>query len=83
VTVALAEARPGKVVCSSTIGADAPHENLLTQRTLIEHSLKQIGPSVTFLLRCSPMSKAKLYRQLSPKLNKHQDSLRIASTECV
>src|SRR6202045_2970179 len=34
VTLALVEARPGKVVCLSTIGADAPHENLLTQRTL-------------------------------------------------
>jgi uncharacterized protein YbjT (DUF2867 family) len=49
VTAALAEARPGKVVCLSTIGADAPHENLLTQRTLMEQSLKQIGLSVTFL----------------------------------
>jgi len=49
VTAALAEARPGKVVCLSTIGADAPHENLLTQRTLMEQSLEQIGLSVTFL----------------------------------
>jgi uncharacterized protein YbjT (DUF2867 family) len=49
VTAALTEARPGKVVCLSTIGADAPHENLLTQRTLMEQSLKQIGLSVTFL----------------------------------
>src|ERR1700738_3400805 len=48
-TAALAEARPGKVVCLSTIGADAPHENLLTQRTLMEQSLQQIGLSVTFL----------------------------------
>ncbi len=39
VTLALIEARPGKVVCLSTIGADAPHENLLTQRTLMEQSL--------------------------------------------
>jgi hypothetical protein len=45
----LAEARPGKVVCLSTIGADAPHENLLTQRTLMEQSLKEIGLPVTFL----------------------------------
>jgi len=37
------------VVCLSTIGADAPHENLLTQRTLMELSLEQIGLSVTFL----------------------------------
>ena len=49
VTAALAEARPGKVVCLSTIGADAPHENLLTQRTLMEQSLTEIGLPVTFL----------------------------------
>jgi uncharacterized protein YbjT (DUF2867 family) len=49
VTAALVEARPGKVVCLSTIGADAPHENLLTQRTLMEQSLEQIGLPVTFL----------------------------------
>jgi NAD(P)H dehydrogenase (quinone) len=49
VTAALAEARPGKVVCLSTIGADAPHENLLTQRTLMERSLEEIGLPVTFL----------------------------------
>ena len=46
---ALMEARPGKVVCLSTIGADAPHENLLTQRTLMEASLREIGLPVTFL----------------------------------
>jgi uncharacterized protein YbjT (DUF2867 family) len=49
VAAALAEARPGKVVCLSTIGADAPHENLLTQRTLIEQALEKIGLPVTFL----------------------------------
>jgi uncharacterized protein YbjT (DUF2867 family) len=49
VTAALAEARPGKVVCLSTIGADAPHENLLSQRTLMEQSLQEIGLPVTFL----------------------------------
>jgi uncharacterized protein YbjT (DUF2867 family) len=49
VTLALIEARPGKVVCLSTIGADAPHENLLTQRTLMERSLQEIGLPVTFL----------------------------------
>ena len=48
-TAALAEARPGKVVCLSTIGADAPYENLLTQRTLMEQSLQEIGLPVTFL----------------------------------
>ena len=46
---ALVEARPAKVVCLSTIGADAPHENLLTQRTLMEASLREIGLPVTFL----------------------------------
>jgi uncharacterized protein YbjT (DUF2867 family) len=49
VTAALAEARPGRVVCLSTIGADATQENLLTQRTLLEKSLEQIGLPVTFL----------------------------------
>ena len=49
VRAALIEARPGKVVCLSTIGADAPHENLLTQRTLMEHALSDIGLPMTFL----------------------------------
>ena len=44
---ALATARPGKVVCLSTIGADAPHENLLTQRTLLERALVEVGVPVT------------------------------------
>jgi uncharacterized protein YbjT (DUF2867 family) len=49
VTRALITARPQRVVCLSTIGADAPHDNLLTQRTLIERSLSAIGLPVTFL----------------------------------
>jgi uncharacterized protein YbjT (DUF2867 family) len=49
VTTALAAARPGRVVCLSTIGADAPHENLLTQRTLMEQALSGLGLPVTFL----------------------------------
>lgn len=49
VRAALIEARPGKIVCLSTIGADAPLENLLTQRTLMEHALTGIGLPVTFL----------------------------------
>lgn len=49
VTAALAAARPGKVVCLSTIGADAPHENLLSQRTLLEEALSGLGLPVTFL----------------------------------
>ena len=49
ITAALTQARPGKVVCLSTIGADALQENLLTQRTLLEHALSSIGIPVTFL----------------------------------
>lgn len=49
VTRALTTARPKRVVCLSTIGADAPHDNLLTQRTLMERSLGEIGLPVTFL----------------------------------
>jgi len=46
---ALSETRPAKVVCLSTIGADAPHENLLTQRTLLEEALGNLDLPVTFL----------------------------------
>jgi uncharacterized protein YbjT (DUF2867 family) len=49
VTAALIAVRPGKVVCLSTIGADASHENLLTQRTLLERALGGIALPVTFL----------------------------------
>ena len=49
VTRALMTARPKQIVCLSTIGADAPHDNLLTQRTLMERSLSAIGLPVTFL----------------------------------
>jgi uncharacterized protein YbjT (DUF2867 family) len=49
VTSALMTARPKRIVCLSTIGADAPHDNLLTQRTLMEQSLSAIGLPVTFL----------------------------------
>jgi uncharacterized protein YbjT (DUF2867 family) len=49
VTTALASARPGRVVCLSTIGADSPHENLLTQLTLMENALSGLGLPVTFL----------------------------------
>ncbi|MBZ9967012.1 NmrA family NAD(P)-binding protein [Mesorhizobium sp. BR1-1-2] len=49
VSAALVEARPARAVCLSTIGADAPHENLLTQRTLLEQALGGIGLPVTFL----------------------------------
>ena len=46
---ALLKARPARVVCLSTIGADAPQENLLTQRTLLEQSLSKIGLPMMFL----------------------------------
>ncbi|MCS0495699.1 NmrA family NAD(P)-binding protein [Ancylobacter sp. MQZ15Z-1] len=49
IAAALAQARPARVVCLSTIGADAPHENLLTQRTLLEEALGGLGLPVTFL----------------------------------
>jgi uncharacterized protein YbjT (DUF2867 family) len=49
VTTALLQARPARVVCLSTIGADAPLENLLTQRTLLEQALSEIDIPVTFL----------------------------------
>ena len=49
VASALIEARPQRIVCLSTIGADAPHDNLLTQRTLMEKSLSTIDLPVTFL----------------------------------
>jgi uncharacterized protein YbjT (DUF2867 family) len=49
VSRALTTDRPRRIVCLSTIGADAPHDNLLTQRTLMEQSLNAIGLPVTFL----------------------------------
>jgi uncharacterized protein YbjT (DUF2867 family) len=49
VTAALIAARPDKVVCLSTIGADAPHDNLLSQRTMMEQALGGIGIPMTFL----------------------------------
>jgi uncharacterized protein YbjT (DUF2867 family) len=49
VSRALTMARPPRIVCLSTIGADVPHDNLLTQRTLMEQSLNTIGLPVTFL----------------------------------
>jgi uncharacterized protein YbjT (DUF2867 family) len=49
VTRALIAARPKRIVCLSTIGADAPHENLLTQRTLMEQSVGASGLPVSFL----------------------------------
>jgi uncharacterized protein YbjT (DUF2867 family) len=46
---ALKVARPGKVVCLSTIGAAAAESNLLTQRTLLEEALRELPTPITFL----------------------------------
>nr|WP_314578872.1 NmrA family NAD(P)-binding protein [uncultured Pseudomonas sp.] len=46
---ALANARPGKVVCISTIGAQASQPNLLNQLQLLEKSLSNLELPVTFL----------------------------------
>jgi uncharacterized protein YbjT (DUF2867 family) len=49
VTTALAAARPRRVVCISTIGAQASEENLLTQLTIMEDALGELPIPVTFL----------------------------------
>ncbi|HVY98556.1 MAG TPA: NmrA family NAD(P)-binding protein [Dongiaceae bacterium] len=46
---ALAAARPGKVVCLSTIGADAGERNLLSQLGLLERTLGDLPMPVAFL----------------------------------
>jgi uncharacterized protein YbjT (DUF2867 family) len=46
---ALESASPGKVVCLSTIGAQASQPNLLTQRTLMEQALSKLPLSIGFL----------------------------------
>jgi uncharacterized protein YbjT (DUF2867 family) len=46
---ALEVARPGKVVCLSTIGAQATETNLLTQLTLMEQALVELPMPITFL----------------------------------
>jgi uncharacterized protein YbjT (DUF2867 family) len=49
VMAALEWARPGKVVCLSTIGAQAAETNLLSQRTLLEKTLSTLPIPITFL----------------------------------
>jgi NAD(P)H dehydrogenase (quinone) len=49
VAAALGAARPGRVVSLSTVGADAVHDNLLSQRTLMETALRPLAMPVTFL----------------------------------
>jgi NAD(P)H dehydrogenase (quinone) len=46
---ALVDARPQRVVCLSTVGADASHENLLTLRTILESAFRALAMPVTFL----------------------------------
>jgi NAD(P)H dehydrogenase (quinone) len=46
---ALDATRPAKVVCLSTIGAQAAQSNLLSQRTLMEEALATLPLPVTFL----------------------------------
>jgi NAD(P)H dehydrogenase (quinone) len=46
---ALTAACPVRVLCLSTIGADAMQDNLLTQRTLLEQALSALSAPVTFL----------------------------------
>ena len=46
---ALKAAMPQKVLCLSTIGADAPHDNLLSQRTMMEKALTALGLTLTIL----------------------------------
>jgi uncharacterized protein YbjT (DUF2867 family) len=46
---ALASARPGKIVCLSTIGAQATQPNLLNQLQWLEQSLSSLELPVTFL----------------------------------
>jgi uncharacterized protein YbjT (DUF2867 family) len=49
VCAALRSGHPGRVVCLSTIGADAEEDNLLTQRRLMEQALATLPMPVTFL----------------------------------
>ncbi|SEI68861.1 NmrA family NAD(P)-binding protein [Pseudomonas sp. NFR16] len=46
---ALSVSRPGKIVCISTIGAQATQPNLLNQLQLLEQSLSTLALPVTFL----------------------------------
>jgi NAD(P)H dehydrogenase (quinone) len=49
VRAALEAARPVRVLCLSTIGADAEEDNLLTQRTMMEQALATLALPITFL----------------------------------
>jgi uncharacterized protein YbjT (DUF2867 family) len=49
VVQALTAATPAKVLCLSTIGADAVHDNLLSQRTMLEAALRELPLPLTIL----------------------------------
>lgn len=49
VVAALKAARPAKVLCLSTIGADAVPDNLLSQRTMMEAALRALPMALTLL----------------------------------
>jgi NAD(P)H dehydrogenase (quinone) len=49
VVEALTKARPARVLCLSTIGADAVHDNLLSQRMMLEAALRQLPLPLTIL----------------------------------
>jgi NAD(P)H dehydrogenase (quinone) len=46
---ALTAAKPAKALCLSTIGADAAHDNLLSQRTMMEAALRALPLPLTIL----------------------------------
>ncbi|PZV33358.1 NAD(P)H-binding protein [Mesorhizobium kowhaii] len=49
VAAALKASRPARVVCLSTVGADAVQDNLLSQRTMMEAALSALPAALTFL----------------------------------
>jgi NAD(P)H dehydrogenase (quinone) len=49
VVEALTAAKPPKVLCLSTIGADAVHDNLLSQRSMLEAALRELPLALTIL----------------------------------
>jgi NAD(P)H dehydrogenase (quinone) len=49
VVAALKTSRPKRVLCLSTIGGDAAHDNLLSQRTMLERAVMVLGLPLTIL----------------------------------
>ncbi|MFM0516318.1 MULTISPECIES: NmrA family NAD(P)-binding protein [Caballeronia] len=49
IVAAVARSKPRRIVCLSTIGAQATQTNLLTQRSLLEEALRKQAIPVTFL----------------------------------